>query len=251
MAGKIDSETVKELREENKKLKKNEVELRGKLEKLQKANVPKAKVPKKSEIDALQLQLQQANNKLDITLSLYEVAQQKILKYTQRKKAKEAEPTLYYEWDLFFNALNGKLTTMKKNQVIPEELPHVRMIAYIVQNLIIMSRSEIIYTFGKIRTMPEEIIQERDSLKEMAKNMEITKLSLEQENADLTTQNCTLNQKVINLERENTKLRDEVTQTVQVSGEIETDLGKIKDLKKHLKEKLKLEEEFKKRIKTV
>jgi len=42
MAGKIDSETVKELREENKKLKKNEVELRGKLEKLQKANdVPK------------------------------------------------------------------------------------------------------------------------------------------------------------------------------------------------------------------
>jgi len=151
----------------------------------------------------------------------------------------------------FFNALNGKLTTMKKNQVIPEELPHVRMIAYIVQNLIIMSRSEIIYTFGKIRTMPEEIIQERDSLKEMAKNMEITKLSLEQENADLTTQNCTLNQKVINLERENTKLRDEATQTVQVSGEIETDLGKIKDLKKHLKEKLKLEEEFKKRTKTV
>jgi len=37
MAGKIDSETVKELREENKKLKKNEVELRGKLEKITKS----------------------------------------------------------------------------------------------------------------------------------------------------------------------------------------------------------------------
>jgi len=221
MAGKIESEMVKELREENKKLKKNEVELRGNLEKFQKAkdNTKEQKNIKKSEIDSLQQQLQQTNHKLDLTLSLYEVAQQKIIKYTQRKKDKRAEPILFFEWPLFFNALNVKLTSIKKDHVTPEELLHVQMICCILQNLIIMSHAEINYIFGKTRTLPVEIIQERDSLKELIKTMEITKLSLEEENLDLSTKSSILNQKLFNLERENTNLRDELNY-MQSSGEI-------------------------------
>jgi len=179
----------------------------------------------------------------------------KIIKYTQRKKDKHAEPILFFEWPLFFNALNVKLTSIKKDHVTPEELPHVQMICCILQNLIIMSHAEINYIFGKTRTLPVEVIQERDSLKELIKTMEITKLSLEEENLDLTTQSNALNQKLINLERENTKLRDEANQ-MQSSGEttkqpefIENEPVNIKDLKKQLKEKLKLEDELKKETK--
>jgi len=188
-------------------------------------------------------------------LSLYEVAQQKIIKYTQRKKDKHAEPILFFEWPLFFNALNVKLTSIKKDHVTPEELPHVQMICCILQNLITMSRTEIIYIFGKIRTMPVEIIKERDSLKELIKTMEITKLSLEEENLDLSTKSSILNQKLFNLERENTNLRDELNY-MQSSGEItrqpeiieENDPVNLKNLKKQLKEKLESKQSKKKNL---
>jgi len=203
------------------------------------------------------VELNEKRAKMDDIQAHLDRALKKIQKYKQRKK-RVLEPIIYTEWPQLYNSLNEQLVLWKKDKFTDQEINKVPIIAHILQSLVTMSQSQIIYIFGRLRTMPEEVIKELESSKEMLKAIEAAKNTLEQQNQELSKQFNALNNQVQLLEGDNTRLKDQVNSPSNKQQEdaskqmvaVEADSGSVmirmKQLNKQTKEEKHAKDDNKK-----
>jgi len=80
---------------------------------------------------------------------------------------------VYSSWDDFMEAFNLELNERKKDELIdPEEIQVMRLITAILQIILPMNKSQLIYIYNKSRRLPLSLIQECDLLKERITHLE-------------------------------------------------------------------------------
>jgi len=152
----------------------------------------------------------------------------------------EEETVLITSWDDCLAKVNKKLSLYKKDGLSPEEIPQVKLVTCIIQQLVTMSPSSIKFLFDRTRIMPEELLQKYNNLESKYQVCETERSNFEKQFIQIDKENKEFVQKYEAQDFECNKLKEEIIHLnikIQEAGEV-----------KHL-ENESMVDKFKKQVK--
>jgi len=245
----------KQFVDENRKLKRSEMELQEKYDKLQKqfeelktkGSKPKIQT-KASQIQILQNELHQKQLQLE---KIQHNFHNKIDKYKKIMKNEE-EDVLVTSWEDWFSKINKKLVLYKKENLSSTEINQVKVVSFIIQELVTLSPEYLMFILDRARTVPEELMEKIHILEQKLDSCTLERNNLENQLGHVSEDKTNWTQKFEAQDQECNKLREEISNLnvkIQESAEIKQEHEKDKDKFKVKIPKFKLDDKEKKKWK--
>jgi chromosome segregation ATPase len=234
----------KQFVDENRKLKKAETELQEKYDKLLKqyeeikAKGSKPKIQTKaSQIQILQTELHQKQLQLE---KIQHNFHNKIEKYKKIMKNEE-EDVLVTSWEDWFSKINKKLVLYKKENLSSTEINQVKVVSFIIQELVTLAPEYLMFILDRARTVPEELMEKIHILEQKLDSCTLERNNLENQLNQASEDKTNFAQKFEAQDQECHKLKEEITNLnvkIHESGEIKQSSQSENDKEKdHDKEK--------------